>query len=313
MCINIRAAYQDYIAIYPEVSMTDQLYKEIMTMPNKDFPMKVLHFERYGIGQACMSPHWHDEIELHYICEGSAEFHIGNQSFIATQGDLVVVNCNELHASTHMSDKLVYDCIILDPHILNSRFLDQCDAKYITPIIDNRILFNHHITGDKQVEDCITTLTSEYSAQAIGYELAIKATLFQLVVLMLRDHIAQILSDSQMQHRMKNIERLNETILYIQQNLSTDLTVESLSQLVHLSKYHFCRLFKQMTGHTVSQFINAERIREADRLLKDTSLSISEIAYAVGYNDTSYFSRVYKQFKGYAPSDIRSASSGYNA
>ncbi len=283
----------------------DNHYKETMTMPNRDFPMKVLQFNHFGIGKPCIVSHWHNEIELLFITEGSGEFQVGSHSFIGNAGDLIVVNCNEMHSLENRSDELAYDCIILDPHILNSRFLDLCDAKYISPIIDNRILFTHHIIENKAIDVCISRLTHEYAVKDVGYELAIKSALFDLIVTLLRYHISEILTDTQMKHRRKAMAFFNETISYILENYNIDLTIDKLSQRVHISKYHFCRSFKQMTGHTVNHFINTIRLKEADYLLKESDLSVSEIAYAVGYNDSSYFSRIYKQFRNCRPSDIR--------
>ncbi|WP_105617715.1 AraC family transcriptional regulator [Vallitalea okinawensis] len=279
--------------------------RETMTMPNPDFSMKVNPIHTKGVSQCCVYPHWHEEMELLYFTEGSALCKCNNKSFVVRSGDLIVVNCNELHSAINLSENVRYYCIILDPHILSSRIIDLCDSKYINPIIDNTILFKNLISNDKEVSQCIETINSEYTQRQMGFELAIKSTLYRLFVLLMREHVDTILTDSQVKQRMKNMERFNKVLSYIEANFAIELTLESISEHAHMSKYHFCRMFKQMTGHTVSHYINSVRIQEADRLLITTDLSIGEIAFKVGFRDTSYFSRIYKQIKNISPTEKR--------
>lgn len=279
--------------------------REKMTMPDPDFSMKLMKQSSKGINTTAVNTHWHREMELLYITGGSALCKCNNTSFVANEGDLVVVNCNEIHFSQNLTHDLCNYCIILDPHILNSRFVDLCDSKYIIPIIENRILFKNLIVNDKGVQDCIESINNEYSNREMGFELSIKASLYKLIVLLMRKHIETVLTDTQVKYRMKNINRFNAIIEYIENNYTTDLNLDHISEQAHMSKYHFCRMFKKMTGHTVTHYINSIRIQEAENLLINTDLSISEITYTVGFHDTSYFSRIYKNFKDISPSEKR--------
>lgn len=289
-----------------EVTMMDKSsLKEKMTMPDPNFPMKLNKLQSKGVQKTAIYAHWHREMELLYITKGSGLCRCNNNAFDVHPGDLVVVNCNEVHYCQNITEDFEYDCIIIDPYILNSRFIDLCDSKYITPIIENRILFNNHIVGDAAVGACITSINSEFTHREVGFELALKAALYQLIVLLMRQHIARILTDVQVKYRMKNIDRFNHIIKYIETHYANDLTVDHMSHQAHMSKYHFCRMFKQMTGHTVTHYINSVRIQEAENLIVNTDMSISEITYAVGFHDTSYFSRIYKMFKEISPSEKR--------
>lgn len=279
--------------------------REAMTMPNPDFSMKVTPSHTTGLNRTNISPHWHEEMELLYFTKGSALCKCNNQSFEVHPGDLIVVNCNELHSGVNLTEDVYYYCIILDPHILSSRVIDLCDSKYINPIIDNTILFKNHIVNDPSIQGFIENINKEYTERKVGFELAIKSYLYGLFVLLMREHVETVLTDSQVKQRMKNIKRFNTILEYIEENFRRDLTLEAISETAHMSKYHFCRMFKQMTGHTVSHYINSLRIQEADDLLMTSDMSISEIAFQVGFHDTSYFSRIYKKFKEASPSDRR--------
>lgn len=285
--------------------MDKSLLQEKMTMPNPDFCMKLTKNHSKGLNSTAFYTHWHREMELLYILEGSALFKCNDKSFIVNKKDLVVVNCNEIHYGQNITEDLKYYCIILDPHILNSRIIDLCDSKYINPIIENRILFNNVIINDKLVEEYIESINHEYTNRQVGFELSIKASLYRLIVLLMRNYIREVLTDTQVKYRTLNINRFNGILKYIEDNFTDDLTLEHMSEQAHMSKYHFCRMFKKMTGDNVTHFINSLRIQEADNLLINSGLSISEIAFNVGFHDTSYFSRIYKDFKNISPSRRR--------
>jgi len=180
-----------------------------------------------------------------------------------------------------------------------------CDSKYITPIIENRILFNNIINNDNDIKNCINSIINEFNTCELGFELSIKASFYKLIVLLLRKYVSTILTDSEAQFRIKNIDCYNSVIKYIKTHYAEELNLDMLSNYAHLSKFHFCRMFKKMTGNTINHYINLVRIEESEQLLLNTDLSISQIALSVGFNDTSYFSKVYKNFKSVSPSEIR--------
>lgn len=279
--------------------------KEQMTMPDKNFPMKITH---YRFGKNSSRPvitHWHNEMEMLYILKGSAIAHCNEHTFHVNSGDLIVVNCQELHSMELVSDALEYQCIILDPHILNSRFIDLCDAKYITPVVENKLLFRNLVQDDPAITQCLEKMIEEYQAKAVGFELSIKSLLFELMVQLIRNHIHTILTDNQAIYRSNNIRTCNTVIQYIQAHYMEELKMDDLCQIVHLSKYHFCRMFKKTTGNTVTEYINIFRIQIAETLLLTTDMSISAVAAETGYHDASYFTKTFGKLKGMSPKKFR--------
>jgi AraC family transcriptional activator of pobA len=72
-----------------------------------------------------------------------------------------------------------------------------------------------------------------------------------------------------------------------------------------LDKSYFCRLFKSITSKTVFEYINEYRIAKADAMLLTTNMSICQVASAVGFSDSNYFSRRYRELRGCSPSKTR--------
>ncbi|XHR30492.1 MAG: helix-turn-helix domain-containing protein [Chthoniobacteraceae bacterium] len=83
------------------------------------------------------------------------------------------------------------------------------------------------------------------------------------------------------------------------------LTVAEMAEQVHLSSSHFSRLFRQTTGQSPIQFLLQIRIGHARHLLRETDLSVGEIANELGYRDLFFFSRQFMQKEGVSPTEYR--------
>ena len=95
---------------------------------------------------------------------------------------------------------------------------------------------------------------------------------------------------------------------YISVHYTGNITVPEIARHLHLSSNYFTKLFKQETGMTPVQYIASLRYEKAAYLLCYTDMSIAEIASAVGFSDTLYFSRFFREFAGRSPSAYRKAN-----
>ena len=91
---------------------------------------------------------------------------------------------------------------------------------------------------------------------------------------------------------------------FIKKNLSRPLSADAVAAHVGLSKYHFLREFKRITGHTLVHYINALRCEQAQRLLEQGNCKVKEAAALCGFSNHSYFTSVFRQYTGLYPSQI---------
>jgi len=127
----------------------------------------------------------------------------------------------------------------------------------------------------------------------------------------------------QREHRIPNESRLNpespsneiiqRAIYYIDAHLSEKITEEKVAALCGMSPYRFSRLFKEACSSTFQEYLVQHRIDEAVRLLANPKTLITDIAYTVGFNDASYFTRAFKRYIGVSPSDYRSRQLQYTS
>src|SRR3989442_7082505 len=92
--------------------------------------------------------------------------------------------------------------------------------------------------------------------------------------------------------------RLRRVTEYIENNLHRELRLTELSSLVHMSPYHFARLFKRSTGMPPHRFVLRRRIDEAAALLATQELSVNAVARSVGFRTQSHFSTTFRRFTG---------------
>lgn len=99
--------------------------------------------------------------------------------------------------------------------------------------------------------------------------------------------------------------QISEAITYINKNIGSDLHIDNISQNIHMSKYHFCRQFKKVTGMTVMEYILKTRLTMATGMLGSEALSVGQIAEQCGFGDTSHFCRAFKAETGLSPLQYR--------
>ena len=100
-------------------------------------------------------------------------------------------------------------------------------------------------------------------------------------------------------------EKLMLAVEYIQDQLESGLSVSGIARTVHMSPYHFARLFKQSTGKSPYQYVVQARAKRAKELLKSGKFSIIEIAHRLGFADQSHLTRQLKDIFGATPKMLR--------
>ena len=279
-------------------------WREKVNMPNKDFLMHAFFYSQEET-RYIVPTHWHENLEFVCVQEGAILARCNDQVLTVSAGEAVVINSNDYHSFECVSAPLKICCVVADMNVLNSRFFDVCEEKYIQPLLHNQIVFNNLLCGQSQYSEYITQMTDEYIEKQIGYELAMKATLYNLLVVLLRNDLMKIMTFDESVARSKNHIRINKVLKYIEMNYTERICIDETAAMAGVSKYYFCKLFKKMTNKTLSDYVNNLRISEAVNLLTDTDMSVTDVATTVGYSDINYFSRLFKNVNGISPSMMR--------
>lgn len=100
-------------------------------------------------------------------------------------------------------------------------------------------------------------------------------------------------------------ETTDAVLEYIEENLADELSLDTLAEKLHISKYYLCHLFKKQTGFTISGFITARRLSLAKSLLINTDKPILQISSECGVSSQSYFGKLFLKHEGITPSEYR--------
>lgn len=278
-------------------------YKE---MPDKNFFVDI--FENIHTKKGItFDTHWHEHLQFFYFTKGKALMRCNLNKINVEAGDFIIINSNELHYCENLCENLAYYIIRVDLSFLFSNSLDSCQAKFMTPLAQNLILFKNLVRGDKSITTCADKMIGEYLKKEVGFELAIKSCIYELIVLLIRGYVSKILTQKEFDFQTHNSERFMTVIKYIGENFSDHLDINSLASMSNMSSYHFCRLFKQITGKSPINYVNHLRLEKATELFLHGDYTITEIALRCGFSDANYFSRLYKKYKHISPIEIKNS------
>lgn len=260
-----------------------------------------------------MVKHWHSEVEIQYFLAGSRNFFISNQNYKVTAGSLVIIDTEQVH-NTSTDDEAFHDRILLSfelEHFLKplasldidlNRFFTEYHGVLQIPEVDR-----------EYVEQLFNEIASEVAQKNYLYKALVQARLAELIVYLVRLKLSGSKDKSLIETNPNRTELVNQVANYIVENYDTVGSLDELAKLYYLDKSYLSRQFKKVTGFNVTEFINIQRIMQAQRLLEDTQLSVSEIAERCGYDNLTYFNRVFKRYVETSPLKFRKKQSAYQA
>lgn len=272
-----------------------------------DFPISIHHIRSEG-GNA-LDIHCHGDLEILRIARGEAVFRIGTTSYAVAEGDILFVNPFEFHSATAEPGQAVaYDAIVYERRLLESITLHPDYHRFIRPLLENRLQFPHQLErgapSSAKIRRVVHDILDEYQEKRLGHEWMIRTHLEQLVVLLTRlvPPPAERAAPSAQQRLGRDLAPL---FARLAENPAQPMSTRDAAAIARMSPYHFCRQFKAFSGITFVRFLHLYRVNEAERLLRDTSLTVTEIAERVGFGNVHYFDRVFHTHKGRTPGQVR--------
>lgn len=253
---------------------------------------------------------WHEQIEFLYFRRGNAQILCGDRSYIASRGDLILINPYEMHQVNYHSEPPLYDCIMIDASLYRDTRQGICDTRYFDLLSDTNACFDNDLGQDGELIEHIEALRKELEQRGVAYELSVKAHVFALFVKLFRSHVRSRTTFRQMVDNVERYERIKPVLEYMRQNIAEPIRLETLAKLCSVSPAHFCRIFRQITGTAPVQYLTTLRLHQAAALLRRTDRSISQIAAEVGFDDVGYMSRCFKKQFGMTPTQVKRQSSG---
>ncbi len=261
-----------------------------------DFPFELYcvnkNYPRYE-----MPFHWHVEYEMIIVKKGQLKLILDGKSFYVNEGESAFISGGVVHGG--IPEECEYYCIVFD---LASLFKDVAlCSKSVAIFLTNADCFTGVYGAERKQSAIMREILYSMQNRDNGYDLNVIGLLWKL----LGAFVSEPVISAGEQINKSQRQKLKDVLSYIRKNIDKNITLEELAQVSGMSPRYFCRVFKSMTGRTPIEYVNYYRIETASQMLITTGESVTDIALNCGFNDMSYFSKMFKKLKGISPSKFR--------
>ena len=254
---------------------------------NRKIPFASIRFSRLA-----PEPHLHNDIELIACDSGTTTASADLRSVSLEAGDIFVAFPNQIHYYHDGPERPKGTLILFSPDLL-----PEYGSVFKTQIPQSPLI--RGAGNDPKIRECLQELVTICAEKnQLTEEPLARAYLLIL--------FSRLLPQTELIPAVScDTDALHEVIRFCTENYMKDISLQTLADALHMSRYYISHLFGQRLNVSFCDYINALRIRRACELLDGGKLSVTEVAYAVGYNSTRSFNRCFKKVKGRTPREYR--------
>lgn len=254
--------------------------------------METINFFKYhdtGDDILMQKQHTHNRnIEILHVLKGKGHIIIDDKLYPLTDNSIFFIQPMFLHFSVPQNSKKYTRSVV---NISKSYLNELCKISGFTEIAQT--LF-------KKVCIVLDKSSSDYTDREFKKFLSSKKSDHSMAILNIFSKISETKTEQTFPEN-----HISEIMSYINANLSEKITLDSICDKYHISKYYLCHFFKKTTNMSIMNYILNQRISMAKNLMIHSDKSISEIAVESGFSTFSYFSRTFKKIEDISPRDFR--------
>ncbi len=254
--------------------------------------------------------HCHDFCELAIVTQGRAMHCLEGHEFPVTAGDVFLLQGRQKHYF-HNRENLDLINVMYDPENIGlpenelRRMPGYCAMFMLEPSFRRQHRFESRLHLKRvplaHVEQLAEEMEQECENEQPGHEVVLRAKLLELIVYLSRAYTE---TDTTEGHALL---RVGNVIGALENDYARDWKLENLTAIAHMSRSNLMRVFRKATGQTPIEYLIRLRIQKAMELLRNSDLTITEIALEVGFNDSNYFTRQFRRILDQSPRDFRNA------
>lgn len=264
-------------------------------------------FIQFGMHDIPLFVHGHDDFyELVTVLDGSAEHVVDGESSIIRKGDVFVIG-NGISHGFEAPDELRICNIMYRPEMLfpgdsDIRQLPGFHALFLLePYLSSTQHFQSRLrltpSDMARVMPLINAAEAEYTSNSPGRKTMVLSLVRQLAVLLSRLYDCPT--------KPREISGIADVAAFMETSFADSIAISDVIEKSHYSQRHFIRLFSAAYGMTPQRYLLDVRIRHASVMLKESVLPVTEVALRCGFDDSNYFSRVFRKYTGRSPSEYR--------
>ncbi|WP_179298537.1 AraC family transcriptional regulator [Evansella halocellulosilytica] len=290
--------------------MNEQLPKSLQTFVE---PFRFRIFIDENEGDWKMPFEWHEYLEIFYVLDGVGSYFIEDKSYTFKTGDLFILGNYELHKSQLIDGQSFKAIIIMfDPNLFTKTNNDECE-ELLNLFFDRPADFSHQLKVNATLHKKIMFLFDQMFEETDNGDnrsnymasLILQWLLIELNRAYKNEQQINLIKSHQMLPMKKVVKNMLE---YIDSHYKEDINLEEVAKSLNVNPSYLSREFKKALGFSLIEFITSKRVRTAREMLRNTSLSVTEIASDIGYNNVTHFHWTFKKLIGISPGQFRKIS-----
>nr|WP_245746017.1 helix-turn-helix domain-containing protein [Evansella caseinilytica] len=231
--------------------------------------------------------HWHDELQFVLILKGEAFFQINEEKITVREGEGLFINSGCLHMAKDKNESgCVYICLNVSPSFVLSQ---ELYTTFVTPYIQaTNISYLHLVPKElwaKNILDAIMKINQLIKENPPYYEIDISLHL----TLIWKNVIVNGVQLEYEQTEMLKSQRMKQMLIWIHTHYTEKIMLDDIARAGGLSRSECCRYFKRILKKTPLNYVTDYRIQKSLLLLQQSESNVTDVAYQVGFNSTSYF------------------------
>ncbi|MDR1468413.1 MAG: AraC family transcriptional regulator [Spirochaetaceae bacterium] len=248
-------------------------------------------------------PHWHACFEIIYMRRGHTYVSVDDAVYKAEAGDLIMVNAEAVHGYFDQSPNVSFRGFQFGMMFFGDDFLPLRDIIFNVPVLSAKSMPD---TLSLRLCALLDEIASEYRLKQIGWQLAVKSKLYELMLMILREQ-SKIIPHETIRAMSSGAGRM---LSFVFKNCSDEsLTLEDAANALKLNKYYFSRFFKKHIGQPFHAYLTKTRVDFAKHYLIESKMPITDIAFNAGFGSLQTFNRVFKLLTGRTPGEYRRENS----
>ena len=289
--------------------LVDSARRELEKHGTETFPMTVNHDDLWSFEGKNVPIHWHNDLEINLIREGEAIFQVYQKSYRVRTGEGFLLNRNVPHSCSSPGNEHVrYSTILVRPDFLYGDFGSDVERKCFQPFLQNSAIPCIYLAGfdenGKEILQKLNQVEEAFDRKRFCYELKIKGLLCEAFAMILYGHRQELTKF--VPANLQELERLEKMLNYLNMHFTEVISLQDLADQVHLSREVCCRLFKKMTGKTITGYLEEYRVNKSFSLVQSGQYSMTQITEMVGFSNPSRFASAFRKRFGCNPGEYNS-------
>ncbi|HAE17046.1 MAG TPA: hypothetical protein DCG51_10935 [Erysipelotrichaceae bacterium] len=306
--ISINISYNGTMKKRTGTYITDNVLtkeSEQIHYQHEEVPYYVTFQSRYSGHHVVQGiPHWHQDVELTYVVKGTSELEVAGRQYTIHAGDGYFVNARQIH--TGRSSERDFICVRIHPILLCAN--EYIEQTFVLPVINDPAMafvhLSHNIPWQKEILDMILHIYEQDRADADTLPLTIQSSIFAIWKLLYEHRSTDEIKKVPESHHMTSLKRM---IGYIQENYQNRITLKQIAESGNVSASTCNNIFNTLIHQSPVRFLLSCRLNNSTKMLKETDMTVTEIAGQCGFSSASYFTEMFHREYGMTPVDFRKA------